>query len=106
MSTSPLSPHDVVAAITSGAMDDHLDALVAALNARIKHGRAVRDARALVDLRVGARVRSADNVRPARLAGRTGTVTAMGRTRVHVDLDGVGPCRFTAGSLTVVSEAA
>lgn len=102
MTAPPVTPHDCIAAITSGLMDDHMDALVAAVNARIKYRRASSDAAARVGMRVGSRVRSLDTVRPERLAGREGTVTGFGRSRVNVDLDGLGPCRFTAASLVLL----
>ena len=95
-----------VHAILAGDLDADLDAIADAVRTRWKVRRQTNDAAMRAELRVGQLVRVSDTVRPERIAGAVGRITAMGRTRVSVTIDGQ-PWRFHAGSLCpLTSDAA
>lgn len=77
--------------ILDGELDDHLDALIDAAQARKDTTAKLRAAR----LQVGDKVRLM-NIRPKYLSGATGTVESKGDTRMRIKLDDVSLRRVRA----------
>lgn len=89
---------DLARAILNGDFDANLDVITKVIKER-------REAQARVtffSLRPGDKVRFRDGVRPAYLAGATGTLRDLRRSKVTVDLDKPAG-RFNRGIVTPVT---
>lgn len=88
----------LIARITTGRHDHHLDLLSHAINERQRLLADRRNAQALASFEVGDRVRINHHARPLYLHAATGTVTGWVGQKIVVQLDHpVG--RFTSGQL-------
>jgi hypothetical protein len=87
---------NAITAILSGQLNA---AELAGISAAIKEYRALQGRRVYYALQPGAKVRFVTSARPVYLAGATGTVRELRKTKVVVDLDTpVG--RFSRGIVT------
>ncbi|UNX55165.1 hypothetical protein MF406_02445 [Georgenia sp. TF02-10] len=88
----------LVGLIATGALDDHLGTLQAAISQRHRDCQRTASNQAAARLQIGDRVMLNHDVRPLYLHGATGTVTGWASHNVIVQLDNPTG-RFTTGQL-------
>lgn len=87
MSTTGEAERSLLDAIAAGELDEHLDALAAAVEARRRLLHTVRSVTALANLCVGDPVRITEQVSPRYLIGMHGTIVGLDGETATVRLE-------------------
>jgi hypothetical protein len=91
----------LLAALRTGALDGHLDALAREVNDRLAAMEVIEELIAASKLHVGDQVRLGHNLRPKYLHGRSGTVIARDGDKWVVRLDDPVEGRYADGDFRV-----